>query len=244
MVDENELKKTKYEYDEMRDALPEQLNQAMDKCFEFLRPFVIYIDPARNELNNVLPKLIKKQFPELNITGNPYLLQCRNDIIGFVADALATEVFKELRDIEAGVNKLEDDDQYQWFVKSYALPHEPSLETLEDYKEFPDVSNEFKLELIKENNEGSIAACNEFNNMKSEFMGVVQPVLFKYYGEQLDKLDSDGWERYAVAVGFEFDSYRQDCFSLIYYLENGLIKGNPGMNFYDYRVHTNQTKNT
>ena len=244
MVDENELRKTKYEYDEMREALPEELNQTMDKCFDLLAPFVIYIYPARDELTEALQKLVKKQFTELNITGNPYLLQCRNDIIRYVADSLASGVYKELRDIDAGVNKLEDDDQYQRFVKSYARPHEPSLETLEDYEEFPDVSNEFKLELIKENNEDSISACNEFNNMKSEFMGVVQPVLFKYYGEQLDKLNTDGWERYAVAVGFEFDLYRQDCFSLIYYLENGLIKGNPGMNFFDYRVHTNQTKST
>lgn len=244
MVDKNELRRTKYEFDEMREVLPEELNQAMDKCFDLLSPFVSYIFPARDELTMVLQKLVKKQFPEVNITGNPFLSQCRDDITGFVADSLASGVYNELRDIDAGVNSEEDYDQFQRFVKLYARPHEPKLETLADYDEYAGFTYEEKVEMVNEHNEDSISACNEFNSMKSEFMEVVQLILFKYYGEQLDKLDTDGWERYAVEVGFDFYSYREDCVSLIYYLEKGLIKGNPGMNFFEFRVHINQTKNT
>jgi hypothetical protein len=236
MVDENEFRRKRYEHEELRKVLPPELNKVMDDCFELLHPFVAYIHPVRYEVTIELQKLVKKQFPELNITGNAYLLQCIDDIINLVADMLASGLYNELRDIEAGVDSVEDKDQFQRFVNLYGRPHVPSLETLDDYNEFAGFTDDQKVEMINEHNEYAIAACNEFNNMKTEFMAVVQPILFKYFGERLDKLDSIGWERYAVEIGFSFYSYREDCYSLIYYLEKGLINGNPGTNFFEFRV--------
>jgi len=239
MIDKNELRKAKYEYDEMREALPEELNNALDKCFDLLQPFVCYIEPARDELKVVLQKLRRKQFPELSITGNPFLLQCIDDIINLVSDMLATGVQCELSKIENGVNIEVDDDQFQRFVELYAQPHNPKIKTLEDYKDFTGFSYVDKVEFVNEVNEDSIAICNEFNSSKSEFTEVVQPILFKYFGERLNELDAAGWERYAIEVGFAFVSYSEDFYSLIYYLENGLIVGNPGMNFFEFKVQTN-----
>lgn len=239
-MDKEELNKAKYEYDEMRQALPEELNDVMDKCFDLLSPFVNYIYPVRDELKIVLRELQREQFPELNITDNPYLLECINEILDFEADGLSSSLYNELANIEAGVNEVEA-EQFQRFVNLYARPSEPKLKTIEDYEQY-NFTYEEKVEMVTEMNAESIAECNELNNLKSEFVEVVQPILFKYHGERLNELDSAGWERYAVEIGFSFNSYLENFGSLAYHLRQGHIQGHPGMNYFEFVVHLSQTK--
>ena len=241
MRDKNELRKARYEYDELREALPEELNKVMDDCFDLLAPFVSYIYPVRDELKIVLRQLQREQFPELNITDNPYLLQCIDDILNFDAGGLSSGVHNELSDIEAGVHKEKDDEQFRWEVEHYAGLSEPRLVTIEDFERLT-LTYEEKVEMVNEINADSIAECNELNSLKSKFVEVVQPILFKYHGERLNELDSAGWERYAIELGYSFGSYLENFGSLAYHLRQGHIQGNPGMNFFDYRVHLNQTK--
>ena len=241
MKDKNEFRKARYEYDELREALPEELNKVMDDCFDFLAPFVSYIYPVRDELKIVLRQLQREQFPQLNITDNPYLLQCIDDILDFDAEELSSGVHNELSDIEAGVNKEKDDEQFRWKVEHYAGLSEPRLRTIEDFQQFT-LTYEEKVEMVNEINAEAIAECNELNSLKSEFVDVVQPILFKYHGERLNQLDTAGWERYAIVLGYGFSSYLENFGSLAYHLIHGHIEGNLGMNFFDYRVHLNQTK--
>lgn len=241
MIDKNELRKARYEYDELREMLPERINEVFDQCFDLLSPFVSYIYPVRDELKIVLRQLQREQFPELNITDNPYLLQCIDDILDFDADGLSSRVHNELCDIEAGVNKETDDEQFRWKVEHYAGLSEPHLRTIEDFEQFT-LTYEEKVEMVNEINAESIAECNELNSLKSEFVDVVQPILFKYHGERLNQLDAAGWERYAIVLGYGFSSYLENFGSLAYHLIQGHIEGNPGMSFFNYRVHLNQTK--
>ena len=240
-MDKEELNKAKYEYDEMRQALPEELNDVMDKCFDLLSPFVNYIYPVRDELKIVLRQLQREQFPELNITDNPYLLECINDILDFEAEGLSSSLYNELANIEAGVNKVEDDEQFRWRVEYYAGLKEPRLRTIEDFEQY-NFTYEEKVQMVNEMNAESIAECNELNSLKSEFVEVVQPILFKYYGERLNELDSVGWKCYAVRIGLSFSSYFENFGSLAYHFKQGHIQGHPGMRYFEYVVHLSQTK--
>jgi hypothetical protein len=240
-MDKEELNKAKYEYDEMRQALPEELNDVMDKCFDLLSPFVNYIYPVRDELKIVLRQLQREQFPELNITDNPYLLECINDILDFEADGLSSSLYNELANIEAGVNKVEDDEQFRWRVEYYAGLREPRLRTVEDFEQY-NFTYEEKVEMVAEMNAESIAECNELNSLKSEFVEVVQPILFKYHGERLNELDSVGWKCYGVRIGLSFSSYFDNFINLFFHLKQGHIQGHPGMNYFEYVVHLSQTK--
>ena len=241
MIGKNELRKVRYEYDEFRGMLPERVNEVFDKYFDLIAPFVSYIYPVRDELKIVLRQLQREQFPELNITDNPYLLQCIDDILDFDAEGLSSRVHDELSDIEAGVNKEKDDEKFRWKVEHYAGLCEPRLRTIEDFEQFT-LTYEEKVEMVNEINAESIADCNELNSLKSEFVEVVQPILFKYHGERLNELDSAGWERYAVELGYGFSSYLENFCSLAYHLRQGHIEGNPGMNFFEFVVHLNQAK--
>ena len=240
MMDKKELNKAKYEYDEMREALPEELNKVMDECFDLLTPFIAYIHPVRDELKIVLRQLQREHFPELNINDNPYLLECINCILDFEADGLSSSLYNELVNIEAGVSEM-DEHTYQQFVDMYARPSEPHLRTIEDFEEY-NFTYEEKVEMVTEMNAESIAECNELNSLRSEFVEVVQPILFEYYGERLNELDSAGWERYAVEIGMSFNSYLDDFSDLAYRLRQGHVQGNPGMNYFEFVVHLSQAK--
>lgn len=243
MIDKNEFKRSEYEYREFRDSLPEGIKKTFDGVFDLLSPFVNYIFPAREELCKLLTGLIKKQFPELNTVGKPYLAICINDIAQFISESLASGLFTVLRDIEAGIQK-ESQEEFERHLRLYARPHIPKIETLADYEMYQGFTHEEKIELVEEANEASIAECDEYNEMKSAFLDVIQPVLFKHYGALLENLNTEGWERFGISVGFPFYCYRDDCFSLLYYLEKGLINEDPGVNFYQYRLDIAQKLST
>ena len=235
MLDKHQFRKLKYEIDEYRNVLPDDLNQVLDKTFELFTPFVSYIIPAREELKKDVRKLLIKQYPVLNEPGNLYLVQCIKDITDKVSESLSERLYKELLDIEAGINSMENLEDYQWSVKFYTRPHEPIINTIEDYNLFDCLTYDEKVDFMNEYNTESIAACDEYNSKKTGFVAVVQPTLFKYYGEQLNNLDTNGWERYAVIIGRHFYSYHDYCYSLISLLLKGLLEENPGMSFFEYK---------
>jgi len=235
MIDKNEFRKITNKF---WIVLSNTVMAVRNILFDTFKPVAIYIYPAREDLNAGLHKLIKKQFPKLNISGNPFLLLCIDDIIRLVADSMSSEIHNELRDIDAGVNKSKDYAQFQLKVKLYASKLEPALETVENYAEFTYLTYGEKVVMVNEKNKGSIASSNELNEMRYEFLEAVQPILSKYYGVQLEKMNNEDWERYALEIGYSFYSYRFECISLICYLEKGLLTGNPEMNFFEFRARS------
>ena len=243
MIDRDEFNRNKYEYDEFRDSLPNELRELLDNVYELLNPFVNIITPTKKDLHEPLTGFVKKQFPELNITGKDYLTECINDVVLFASEGLSTDIYKELLRIHEKI-PYDDVEKFESHVRTFARPETPRLITIEFYDRFSELTKEEKEGYVKEENDEAIAVCEEINALKTAFLETINPILFTHFDKQFDELDSEGWDRIGIVIGLAYNIYIQDCYSLCHYFENGWLDEHPGMNFFQYKIKKIEERQT
>ncbi|HBX20549.1 MAG TPA: hypothetical protein DEF88_08885 [Porphyromonadaceae bacterium] len=240
--DRERFRRNKYEYGEIRDAFPEKIQELLDSSFDLLSPFIEIIHPARSELREALIEHTLKQYPELDVPGKPWLTRYIIDITDMAANSIASDIFRELQHISEG-QPYNPPEKYERYVTFYARPRVPKLKTKEDFRFLKDIPDEVLTQWVEEDNQEEIEACEYLNGLKSAFIEVVQPTLFKYFKASLDELDAEGWNRYGIAVGAAFECYREDCDDLCYYLEKGCLDDDSGLDFYHFAIQMQHEQN-
>ncbi len=240
-IDRDEYLDMRYMYYKLRKYFPDDLKEKGDWIMDFFHARVEIIQPAKYELQDALIEHTKRQYPQLDVAGKPYLDECIDEIALMAADFLAADLYEELKNIREG-KPYYMPEKFADHVAFFCRPRIPKLENGDNYRvsKSGKITEEMIQQWVKEDNDDEIAYCNEVNGRKSAFIETVQPILFKHFKEGLDELDVDGWNRYGIVVGNAFELYSDDCRDLAGYLEDGLLDVHPGLDFHRFALKTDK----
>lgn len=244
-----EFNRMQYEFNEVKNQFPQEFVSIMEQSYELLRPFVEIEFPMGDELTNAIGELAYKQFPSLGQAEGGWYGRWVLEIAKFVARNLATNLTLLFNDLKNGVNRSEVYDDFEAVVASYILPREAHKREAFDFEGTPfwEQLDEARKMQILEEMEQEIEADYEqdkeyfeqYNRFKKEFIETVQPIVFKYLGEQTETFDTEMWQLYGIELGSAYSSFQEDCQNLEYIIESDKLTEDPKQDFYAYKLHVN-----
>lgn len=233
-IDENEFKRMRYEFDEYKDLVPLEWQETISRAYKLMEPWFIYELPMSRDLLPVIEQLILKQYADLLAKPANWLSEWVHEISSQISDKLAEDIIELFMNFEAGTNLTVLYDDFDETVKFFARPHQPNPPApLSDYDDIP-IPQEDKERLIREHFEERKQECDLHNRLQKEFIDAVQPIIFRYFGNKMDDLDTESWNHYGVTVGAVFHDYNDSCIDLEYSLKYDYLDDNPCMGFYEY----------
>ncbi len=232
-----ELRRLEYEFGEYKDALPEELANALEEIFETIRPHITQELPMCHDLSLVIENLIYKQYPSFStIISGSWAVRWIREISENIASNFATELSILFDDFANGVSRSELYKDFGKIVAFYTLPHEAHRREMSNFEGEPFWEQE-KENILKEweaDYQESIVTCERHNRMKSEFILAVQPVIFKYFGQQTDTFTTEMWQHYGISLGSTYLDYSDNCSDFEYIFEFDELTADPKIGFYEY----------
>jgi len=231
-IDENEFRRMRYEFDEYKDLIPIEWQEMINNAYNLMEPWFIYELPMSRDLLPVIEQLIFKQYADLLANPANWLSEWVHEISEQFSDRLAEDITELFMDFEAGTNLTILYDDFDKMLQFYARPQQPNSSVCL-YDDIP-IPQEEKERLIRKHYEESKQECDLHNRLQKEFIEAVQPIIFRYFGDRMDDLDTESWNHYGITVGFIFYEYNDSCIDLEYGLKYDDLDEDPNMGFYEY----------
>lgn len=238
-----EFRKIEYEIGEYKDQLPAEVTTVLEEVFDILRPYATFELPLQEELQPAIRGLMNKQYTELNDYRQQWQLEWMDEIASNCACSMAFNITQLYMHVTTG-QELTAFENVERMLRNFVQPQEPDLSSMDDYKNWV-LTAEQRLEIaasIEESNEWEIALCEETNRLKTEFVNVVQPIILKYFSPAIDEMNTDLWNHFAINIGLAYNTYFDQCTSLLYHLETKNLTVWPGMRFMDYRLKSSSVE--
>jgi hypothetical protein len=194
--------------EELGDRVPPEISEEVNRNLQKAYKGLYVLLPAREVLVKALQELLVKQHPELKAINNPSLNKLTLQACDFPAFTAITSIDTFLSNPES--------------VKSAHIQSEEKLHNLVKF---------FASPVEEPDNEEEAANIHNINNEKREFLDVINEVLFRYFEEQLNNLDTRGWQLIGIMLGYLFMVYLKRCYVLQEGLTGGIISNHPNIDY-------------
>lgn len=231
-----ELRRMEYELSELKGTLPTELTDVLEQAHNLLRPHITKELPMRQELSDAIEKLIYMQYPVLKPFAGSWPSKWIREISKNVALDLATHITLLFQDFAEGVHRTELYSNFEELVAFYTTPWVAHQREKPNFEGAPFWEQE-KDSIIKEweeDFEDSKITCETRNRYKTEFICALQPIIFKYYGDQTDTFTTEMWQHYGIIIGSAFCEYYDNCCDLECIIISDELTIDPGKGFYEY----------
>jgi len=207
---EKEYLELKFLFSQFSDEVPQDVREQVNRNLQQVHRVLYVIFPACDDLIAALEELIYTRYPEFKDSRVPHLRKLVSQVSDDLADTIVRNVSSLLVDLENdNTPYIESEEQFQNLVSFFATPLDESEEMAQT------------------------ESSRAINNDKKEFLNVIQQVLFRYFEEQLNKLDAKGWQLIGISLGHIFLVYMKRCYVLMAGLEEGVQIKNPEINYED-----------
>ena len=212
-------------YDKHKHLIPDKYKADFENNLNVLQfLFDIYYKTMR-KLTPVLKELMFKQYPVIKAEKRPIVAEYIDKFINSVGSKLLFKLNALLNGQKEGVTIRERYPKFDDWAKFYGSPQKPK-QLKENDRNAPihqnKSDNEWKQYKAAEN-----IRILEFHNWKekrkSEFIGILQAILFENYKE-LEELNADELIIYAVDIYDEYEYYLLLCERIEMFIDCGFPK--------------------
>jgi len=231
-----EFRQFEYEFNQTKDDLPPETVEVMELSFNLLRQHFTCELPLRGELASLIEKFMYDHYLALRVFTKKWQKDWIKEVAVKNADNLGFCISNLFTSIETG-KALPMYDDFENMIQRYAKPKQPDIVTIADYAEH-NLSEEQKgllQETLEEANQVEIEDCEVENRLKKEYLNVVQPIVFNYFGHLTEDMTLEMWNHYGVELGKSYMQFREYCFDLLYVLIKKNLTKFPEMGFFEYR---------
>ena len=231
-----DFKQFEYEFNECKDNLPQEVLEVMELTFDLMRCYFTLELPLRGELAPIIEKLMYEHYPAIRVFTKKWQKDWIREVAEENANRLGFYITKMITRIENG-ESLPVYEDFESMIHRYVKPKQPHIGTLADYDETL-LSEEQKVmlqETLDESNQIEIEECGELNRLKKEYINIVQPIIFNYFGQMTDEMSLEMWNHYGVVLGMSFSRFNEHCLDLLYVLITKNLTEFPEMKFFEYK---------
>lgn len=183
--------------------------------------FSVYFK-VMHDLTPLLKTLMFRQYPVLKTEKRPRVVEYIDKFINSVGTKMLFKLNGLIQGQNEGVKVREKYPEFDRWVEFYGRPQSPKVIKDSDRnkpwrKKWTDSQWE---EYKKTQNEQLLIFFNWNERRKSEFIDILQPILFENYRE-LEELNADELIIYAVIIYDEYDYYLSLCEHIELFIDSG-----------------------
>ncbi len=193
------------------------------------------------ELTPALRQLMDDEYRLFSKEVRPRILVELNRIAGLFGQNLLLDAYNLLYIEEIGLNLRDIHPDFEQMKAKFASQGKPHFLDDSIFDQFPWKSEEQRQDAEREHRERVQKEFDEEQELRKEFYDVVQPILFKYYGELLD-MEPDSWVLYASYMDREYDDYNEECDAMYYFIYYGFTEADLDLPDSEYFVLLNQRR--
>lgn len=237
-----------YLFREEKVISPKNLATLQKRGFDLVGPYVDIEQAMYGDLIPVIEVLIDKQYPWLRQENDLLYTRWIHEVADDMSQVLVSDMlilFYKLSINASYREKFEDFDGLVAFYTDLRVPNmlpqkredfDPELiACLDDLSEWErkETLDEWEMEeeetYLEEKEE-----CDRFNTNKAEFIEAVQPIVFKYLGEQTLSFDAEQWINYGFIMGWDFYQLHEYCEDLDYLYNYADLTVNQELTFREF----------
>jgi len=198
-------------YRQNKNVIPEEYRADFENNLGMLQfLFSIYFK-VMQELTPQLKTLMFRQYPVIGSEKRPTVTDYIEKFINSVGTKMLFKLNALIHGQNEGVNVREKYPEFDKWVKIYGSPQQPQLLTDNFRNHIENDITDTEWELYKTaRNKELLAIFNWKTERKSEFINILQPVLFNNINE-LNDLNADELIIYAVIIYDEYDYFLTVC---------------------------------
>jgi len=216
---------------------PEKFLETMKKFMELYNKFFLLQLPLTADLTDAMKKLFEKQYPLIMPYNQSWYINWVFEAMDGVANSLSIDLVNFFEKVEKNENFKKGYDDYDQYVQLFTKPYEAYMYEI-DYSQLKLDAEKLSIyeKTIEEEYQEDLIGCIELNQIRNEFLDLVNKLTISYFDTEFDDLTPDQLIHYNILAGMGYDAYFDVCKELNYYLIEEQMQVFPGLGYYEFMV--------